>query len=157
MVKRHEIQVLRRAGHGQAEVARLVGVSKRSVERVDGEEAVTAFDTNAERDKRRIGRPSKAEPFRSFLVGELIAQPDVLAVELLRRAKNKGYSGGKSALYEFGQGTASRVRVPSFASKDLPANSRSTTSGTSTCASSMVASSACTSLLRVSSTRAGCR
>lgn len=100
MVKRHEIQVLRRAGHGQAEVARLVGVSKRSVERVDGEEAVTAFDTNAEREKRRIGRPSKAEPFRSFLVGELIAQPDVLAVELLRRAKNKGYNGGKSALYE---------------------------------------------------------
>jgi transposase len=100
MVKRHEIQVLRRAGHGQAEVARLVGVSKRSVERVDGEEPVTAFDTNAEREKRRIGRPSKAEPFRSFLVGELIAQPDVLAVELLRRAKNNGYQGGKSALYE---------------------------------------------------------
>ena len=28
------------------------------------------------------------------------AQPDVLAVELLRRAKNSGYEGGKSALYE---------------------------------------------------------
>lgn len=100
MVKRHEIQVLRRAGHGQAEVARLVGVSKRTVERVDGEEKVAAFDTNAEREKRRIGRPSKAEPFRSFLVGELVAQPDVLAVELFRRAKNNGYAGGKSALYE---------------------------------------------------------
>jgi transposase len=34
------------------------------------------------------------------LISELIAQPDVLAVELLRRAKNKGYKGGKSALYE---------------------------------------------------------
>jgi transposase len=100
MVKRHEIQVLRRAGHAQAEVAKLVRVSKRSVERVDGEDGVAHFDTNAERDKRRIGRPSKAEPFRSFLVGELIAQPDVLAVELLRRAKNQGYAGGKSALYE---------------------------------------------------------
>jgi transposase len=100
MVKRHEIQVLRRAGHGQAEVARLVRVSKRTVERVDGEDAVADFDTNAARDKRRIGRPSKAEPFRSFLVGELVVQPDVLAVELLRRAKNKGYTGGKSALYE---------------------------------------------------------
>jgi transposase len=29
-----------------------------------------------------------------------MAQPDVLAVELLRRAKLKGYTGGKSALYE---------------------------------------------------------
>jgi transposase len=100
MVRRHEIQVLRRAGHEQAEVAKLVGVSKRTVERVDGEEKVVSFDTPAERTKRGIGRPSKAEPFRSFLVSELIAQPDVLAVELLRRAKNKGYKGGKSALYE---------------------------------------------------------
>jgi transposase len=30
---------------------------------------------------------------------ELAAQPDVLSVELLRRAKLKGYSGSKSALY----------------------------------------------------------
>src|SRR5262245_49640924 len=99
MVKRHEIQVLRRAGHEQAEVARLARVSKRTVERVDGEDAVSDFDTDAERTRRGIGRPSKAEPFRSFLVSELVVQPDVLAVELLRRAKLKGYDGGKSALY----------------------------------------------------------
>jgi transposase len=99
MVKRHEIQVLRRAGHEQAEVARLARVSKRTVERVDGEPAVTNFDVDAERARRGIGRPSKAEPFREFIVGELVAQPDVLAVELLRRAKLKGYKGGKSALY----------------------------------------------------------
>lgn len=100
MVRRHEIQVLRRAGHEQAEVAKLVGVSKRTVERVDAEGAVDHFDTAAEREKRRIGRPSKAEPFRSLLVSELMGQPDVLAVELLRRARSKGYKGGKSALYE---------------------------------------------------------
>jgi transposase len=47
-----------------------------------------------------VGRPSKAEPFREFLIGELVIQPDVLAVELFRRAKLKGYPGGKSALYE---------------------------------------------------------
>ena len=99
MVKRHEIQVLRRAGHEQAEVARLARVSKRTVERVDGEDAVTSFDTDAERVRRGIGRPSKAEPFRSLLVGDLAVQPDVLAVELFRRAKLKGYAGGKSALY----------------------------------------------------------
>lgn len=100
MVRRHEIQVLRRAGHSLVETAKLVGVSKRTVERVDGEKAVADFDTAAEREKRRIGRPSKAEPFRRFLVSELMAQPDVLAVELLRRARNQGYAGGKSALYE---------------------------------------------------------
>jgi transposase len=99
MVRRHEIQVLRRAGHSLAETAKLVGVSQSSVQRVEAEASVSSFDSESEREKRRIGRPSKAEPFRSFLVGELIAQPDVLAVELLRRARNKGYAGGKSALY----------------------------------------------------------
>jgi len=100
MVKRHEIQVLRRAGHEQAEVAALSGVSVRSVRRVEGEPVVTSFDTDAERTRRRVGRPSKAEPFRQFLVGELAKEPELLAVELLRRARGKGYEGGKSALYE---------------------------------------------------------
>jgi transposase len=100
MVRRHEIQVLRRAGHSLVETAKLVGVSQSSVQRVEAEAAVASFDNKAEREKRRVGRPAKAERFRSFLVSELMAQPDLLAVELLRRARNKGYTGGKSALYK---------------------------------------------------------
>jgi transposase len=100
MVRRHEVQVLRRAGHSLAETAKLVGVSQRSARRLAGEAPVASFDTEAERERRSIGRPSKAEPFRSFVIAELAAQPDVLAVELLRRAKNKGYAGAKTALYE---------------------------------------------------------
>lgn len=99
MIKRHEIQVLRRAGHSQADVAKRVGVGKRTVERVDAEADVTSFDVEAERERRKIGRPSKADPFRSMLVAELAKEPDVMALELLRRAKLKGYDGGKSALY----------------------------------------------------------
>jgi transposase len=99
MVRRHEIQVLRRAGHSLTETATLVGVSQSSVQRVVAEPPVTSFDADAERARREVGRPSKAEPFRSFLVGELAVQPDVLSVELLRRAKLQGYAGGKSALY----------------------------------------------------------
>jgi transposase len=100
MVRRHEVQVLRRAGHSLLETAKLVGVSQRTVQRVEAETPVSSFDTEVEREQRKIGRPSKAEPFRSFLVGELVVQPDVLAVELLRRAKNKGYTGAKSALFK---------------------------------------------------------
>ncbi len=100
MVRRHEIQVQRQAGRSLVETAARVGVSQSSVQRVAAEPSVTSFDTEAERSKRRIGRPSKAEPFRDFLAGELVGQPDVLAVELLRRAKNRGYGGAKSALYE---------------------------------------------------------
>lgn len=100
MVRRHQIQVTRRGGRSLVETAAQAGVSTRSVRRVAAEPPVTSLDTEAERARRRIGRPSKAEPFREFLTCELVAQPDALAVELLRRAKNKGYQGGKSALYE---------------------------------------------------------
>ena len=100
LLKRHEIQVLRRAGHSQPEVAKLAGVSERSVQRVEAEPAVSHVDTAAERMERKIGRPSKAEPFRSLVVELLAKEPDLLSVEILRRARLEGYDGGKTALYE---------------------------------------------------------
>jgi transposase len=100
MLKRHEIQVLRRAGHSLEEVAELAGVSRRSVVRVEAEEAVGQVDNGAERAKRRIGRPSKAEPFRPFVVELLTKEPELLSLEVVRRARLAGYAGGKSALYE---------------------------------------------------------
>jgi len=100
MLKRHEVQVLRRAGHSQIEVATFAGLSRRSVQRIDIEGAVTHIDTAAERETRGIGRPAKAEPFRSVVAEILAGEPDLLSVEILRRAKLKGYDGGKTALYE---------------------------------------------------------
>jgi transposase len=81
-------------------VAQLAGVSLGSVRRVEREAAVTHVDTPAERDRRAIGRPAKAEPFRSVITEILTGEPDLLSVEILRRAKLKGYAGGKTALYE---------------------------------------------------------
>jgi hypothetical protein len=52
---------------GQGMTAKLVGVSKRSARRLAAEEPVASFDTEAEREKRGIGRPANAEPFRSLL------------------------------------------------------------------------------------------
>jgi transposase len=100
MLKRHEIQVLRRAGHSQSEIATLAGVSRRSVQRVERESVVTHIDAAREREARGIGRPAKAEPFRAFVVEALAREPDLLSVEILRRAKLKGYGGGKTALYD---------------------------------------------------------
>jgi transposase len=100
MLKRHAIHVLRQAGHAQAEVARLVGVGLRSVRRVDGEPAVTHINEATERARRAIGRPTKAEPFRPLVAEILAGDPDLLSVEILRRAKLKGYAGGKTALYD---------------------------------------------------------
>jgi len=100
MLKRHEIQVLRRAGHGLEEVAELAGVSRRSVVRVEAEAAVAQIANDVERARRGIGRPSKAEPFRSFVVEQLAKEPELLSLEVLRRARLDGYTGCKTALYD---------------------------------------------------------
>jgi len=101
MLKRHEIQVLRHVGHTQAEIATFASVSIATVARVEDEEAVTHVDDAKARAARRLGRPAKAEPFRQFIVDELAAEKEteLLSLELVRRARLKGYSGGKSALY----------------------------------------------------------
>lgn len=99
MLKRHEIQVLRRAGHTLKEVVKLAGVSQSSVQRVEAEAPVTTLEAAGESARHCIGRPSKVEAYRALLAAELEKQPEVLAVELLRRARLAGYGGGKSALY----------------------------------------------------------
>jgi transposase len=98
MLTRHAIQVLRHAGHDQADVARLIGVGVRTVRRVEGEPDVTRIDDATERAQRAIGRPAKAEPYRSVIAEILAQEPYLLSVEILRRVKVKGYDGGKTAL-----------------------------------------------------------
>ncbi len=62
-LKRHEIQVLLRAGHSQRDVAERTGVSADTVARVKREDDVAHVDDASVRRQRRIGRPSKATPF----------------------------------------------------------------------------------------------
>jgi hypothetical protein len=49
--------------------------------------------------KRGVGRPSKAQPFRPFVIDLLLKQPQLRSLEIVRRARLAGYEGGKSALY----------------------------------------------------------
>jgi transposase len=67
---------------------------------VEAEAAVSAVDTAAERERRGIGRPSKATAFRSLVSEVLATEPELMTLELLRRARLKGYEGGKTAFYE---------------------------------------------------------
>jgi transposase len=99
MLKRHEIEVLLKAGHPKTEVARLVGVSARSVHRIAEESPVVQVDDAAEREKRQIGRPSLVEDFRKFVLEILKEDADLPSREILRRAREAGYQGGKTALY----------------------------------------------------------
>jgi len=99
LLRRHQVQVLLEVGHSQAEVSEFAGLSLRSVRRIATEPAVEHVDNRQEHAKRRIGRPSLAEPLRAFVAELLAKEPDLLSVEILRRAKLEGYTGAKSALY----------------------------------------------------------
>jgi transposase len=100
MMKRYEIQVLLRAGHSQAEVARLTGACERTVRSVAREAEVASIDDGLERRRRAIGRPSKAEPFRERVTRWLADEPELMSLEVLRRARMDGYTGGKTVLYD---------------------------------------------------------
>ena len=100
LLKRHQVHVLLEVGHSQGEVSEFSGLSVRSVRRISGEQPITDIDDRLERERRQVGRPSLADPFRRFVKELMEAEPDLLSVEILRRAKLEGYAGGKSALYE---------------------------------------------------------
>jgi transposase InsO family protein len=105
MLKRHEIQVLRRAEHTWSEIAALSGISEKTARRIAAEDSITSVDNEAERARRQVGRPSKAEAYRDVLVQALTEDPSLRSVELLHRARQAGYTGGKSAVYALAQQT----------------------------------------------------
>jgi len=99
MLKRHEVEILLKAGHGKAEVARLTGVSLCSVKRIAQEGPVVHVDDAAERAQRQVGRPSTVANFRKPILEILQHTPDLASLEILRRVREAGYEGGKTALY----------------------------------------------------------
>jgi hypothetical protein len=112
MLKGHEIQVLHRAEHTWSEIATLSGVSEKTARRIAVENPITSVDNAAERVRRHVGRPSKADAYRDVLVQALTENPELRSVELLHRARQAGYAGGKSALSPPSQPCASRRRRP---------------------------------------------
>jgi transposase len=120
MLKRHEIQVLRRADHTWTEIAALSGVSEKTARRIAAEAPVTSVDNSAERARRQVGRPSKADEYRDVLMAALTEEPTLRSVELLHRARQAGYSGGKSAIYALAQTLRIKVVTPLVRFEGLP-------------------------------------
>ena len=77
MLKRHEIEILLKAGHPKTEVARLAGVSARSVHRFAEEHPVVDVNDSAERAQRHILRPSIVEDFRKLVLDSLKEKADL--------------------------------------------------------------------------------
>jgi transposase len=120
MLKRHEVQVLRRAGHTWKAIAVLTGVSARTVRRIAAEDAITTIDNAGERARRHVGRPSTADAYRDVLLQALTEEPSLRSVELLHRARQAGYAGGKSAVYALAQTLRVHVTAPLVRFEGLP-------------------------------------
>lgn len=102
-LKRLQVQVLHAAGLSKRRIAREAGASRRSVQRIVEEEPVVPADDPRQglRVVRGAGRPSAVAPFRRAIQEILKEEPSLLSVEILRRMRELGYEGGKSALYDF--------------------------------------------------------
>jgi transposase len=92
---RHEIQVLRGAGIPERTVAQRTAVSVRSVERISQEPPVTGPIRTV-----RVGRPAVTAAWADRVAAWLTEERALPGMEILRRAHEAGYAGGKSALYE---------------------------------------------------------
>src|SRR5438105_159744 len=99
MLRRHEVEILLRAQRAHTEVARLTGVAVSSVKTIAQERPVVRVDDAAERAKRQIGRPSTVANFQKQVAEILQQTPDLASLEILRRVRETGYQGGKTALY----------------------------------------------------------
>src|SRR5258706_10001 len=120
MLKRHEIKVLLKAGHAQSEVAKLAGVSLRSVKRVVKEGDIEHVDDAAARVERGIGRPSLVQDFRKRVTDLLEKEPGLLSVEVVRRMRLDGYIGQKSALYGLIAAVRPKDQTPLVRFEGLP-------------------------------------
>lgn len=103
---RYTVQRLRQAEVPIKRVCAMTGLSERSVSRIQKEPPI-----EDPADVQRVvpmGRPSKVARFQSLVELELHQQPDLLTIELLRRARLAGYDGGKSAFFDM----VRKVRKP---------------------------------------------
>jgi transposase len=100
MLDRVRIWTLRQAGHTLAEIAATVGVGKRSVQRVLQEPPILNVESAPTPKSRQIGRPSGLKALQGEVGQILEAEPSLPTVEVLSRLRTRGYTGGKSAVYE---------------------------------------------------------
>ena len=101
MLDRVRIRTLRDAGHTLEEIAATVGVSRRSVQGILKEPPITSLESAPTPTSRGVGRPSKVDAFRGDVERILKQEPSLPTVEVLSRLRGLGYTGGKSAVYEW--------------------------------------------------------
>ena len=99
--KRRDVQLLLSAGVPQERIHELTGVSVRTIRRIGREvpRREPAVPAAGEAPQRAgPGRPSRVEPYREAVAAMLAEAPKLKSLEVLRRLREQGYGGGKSAV-----------------------------------------------------------
>ena len=98
MVKGVEAQCGTEQGRARGEGAR-VASDPDPIVRVAAIGRAAEMGPAGARAARQVGRPSLVLAFRKAVIVVLAAEPNVMSSEVVRRMRERGYSGGKSALY----------------------------------------------------------
>jgi transposase len=106
-ITRHSVHVLRQAGISLRKIARQLKISKAAICRILHEPdaspdpiVVQAPPAQPSSESRTVGRPSGVVAFHKIVAEILQAEPNLPGVEIVHRTRQRGYTGGKSALYE---------------------------------------------------------
>lgn len=107
------VQQLRQAGVPPVKVEAMTGVSQRSIRRIVKEPEVTTVEPSASERRKGAGRPSEVNEYADEIVTWLSEARDpadgpLKSQEVLARLRQKGYTGGKTAVYEL----VKRLRLP---------------------------------------------
>jgi transposase len=113
-LKRHQIEVLRSAGFSLREVARKSEVSLDTVQRV------LHGSPQADGAQRPVGRPPLAIAFEEKVRTFLRERYDLPTVEVLRRLRREGYSGGKNPVYQLVRRLRQVIPPPMVRFEGLP-------------------------------------
>ena len=107
------VQQLRQAGVPPAQVEAMTGVSQRSIRRIVKEPAVTTVASSPSTQRKGAGRPSEVSEYADEIAAWLSEERDpgdgpLKSQEVLARLRQQGYTGGKTAVYEW----VKRLRPP---------------------------------------------
>ena len=119
--KRNEVRLLLAAGVLQERIAELTGVSVRTISRIAQERSGPATTSPVGAPRRaRPGRPSGVARYQDAVAAMLRDEPKLMSVEVLRRLRERGYTGGKSAVYDLVKPLRARIVRPIRQSESVP-------------------------------------
>lgn len=99
MIDRHAVHALLQSGQLTKDIARQLGVSQRTIQRIAKEPPVEQADDAEARRRRRVGRPAVPEEVRTRLKDLIVADPEAPPLEILRQLREEGTKLGESTLF----------------------------------------------------------